>query len=149
MLEIGLSIISVVGITFYLPSVILLLSMHCHWLNNLFLSGPATIQHGRTRRRNQSPVYWFCQVLQRIHNHRQEERKFMHELNAGMRSCDCFNQLCKMVYNHLTFLERSHVLFCPQCVLLTYASIATIALFFKLKPKKQAAVTAKWCECIA
>ncbi|CAB1344591.1 unnamed protein product, partial [Coregonus sp. 'balchen'] len=36
-----------------------------------------------------------------------------------------------------------HVIFCPQCVLLTYASIATIVLFFKLKPKKQAAVTAK------
>uniref|UniRef100_A0A4W5NX05 ATP synthase membrane subunit k n=1 Tax=Hucho hucho TaxID=62062 RepID=A0A4W5NX05_9TELE len=30
-----------------------------------------------------------------------------------------------------------------NCVLLTYASIATIVLFFKLKPKKQAAITAK------
>ncbi|XP_046900135.1 ATP synthase membrane subunit DAPIT, mitochondrial [Hypomesus transpacificus] len=28
-----------------------------------------------------------------------------------------------------------------NCVLLTYASIATIVLLFKLKPKKQAAIT--------
>lgn len=31
----------------------------------------------------------------------------------------------------------------PQCVLATYASILAIGLFFKLKPKKQAAVTEK------
>ncbi|XP_056136221.1 ATP synthase membrane subunit DAPIT, mitochondrial [Lampris incognitus] len=30
-----------------------------------------------------------------------------------------------------------------NCVLATYATIAAIALFFKLKPKKQAAVTEK------
>ncbi|KAG8015143.1 Up-regulated during skeletal muscle growth protein 5 [Nibea albiflora] len=30
-----------------------------------------------------------------------------------------------------------------NCVLATYASLLGIALFFKLKPKKQAAVTAK------
>ncbi|XP_022611128.1 up-regulated during skeletal muscle growth protein 5 [Seriola dumerili] len=30
-----------------------------------------------------------------------------------------------------------------NCVLATYASLVAIALFFKLKPKKQAAVTEK------
>ncbi|XP_070684419.1 ATP synthase membrane subunit K, mitochondrial [Pempheris klunzingeri] len=30
-----------------------------------------------------------------------------------------------------------------NCVLATYATIAAIALFFKMKPKKQAAVTEK------
>ncbi|XP_069022044.1 ATP synthase membrane subunit K, mitochondrial [Embiotoca jacksoni] len=30
-----------------------------------------------------------------------------------------------------------------NCVLATYAAIAGIALFFKLKPKKQAAITEK------
>ncbi|KAK6300588.1 hypothetical protein J4Q44_G00286860 [Coregonus suidteri] len=44
----------------------------------LCVEGQATIQHGRTRRRNQSPVYWLCQVLQCIHNHRQEELCLAH-----------------------------------------------------------------------
>ncbi|XP_077575852.1 ATP synthase F(0) complex subunit k, mitochondrial [Stigmatopora nigra] len=40
-------------------------------------------------------------------------------------------------FNSYTMVGRRN------CVLATYASIAAIALFFKLKPKKQAAVTEK------
>lgn len=41
------------------------------------------------------------------------------------------------------FSEFLMLSFFLQCVLATYATIASIILFFKLKPKKQAAVTAK------
>ncbi|XP_077427885.1 ATP synthase F(0) complex subunit k, mitochondrial [Vanacampus margaritifer] len=40
-------------------------------------------------------------------------------------------------FNSFTLVGRRN------CVLATYASIAAIVLFFKLKPKKQAAVTEK------
>ncbi|XP_058497613.1 ATP synthase membrane subunit DAPIT, mitochondrial [Solea solea] len=40
-------------------------------------------------------------------------------------------------FNSYTIIGRRN------CVLATYASIAAIVLFFKLKPKKQAAITEK------
>ncbi|XP_056385661.1 ATP synthase membrane subunit K, mitochondrial [Hyla sarda] len=43
----------------------------------------------------------------------------------------------KKYFNSYTMVGRRN------CVLATYASIAGIILFFKLKPKKQAAVTDK------
>lgn len=44
-------------------------------------------------------------------------------------------------------MNQSRLCISPQCVLATYASILGVVLFFKLKPKKKAAITEKWsCE---
>lgn len=53
-----------------------------------------------------------------------------------------YKDVLKGVENVIVEGLTQNILSFFQCVLLTYASIATIALFFKLKPKKEKAVTA-------
>lgn len=49
-----------------------------------------------------------------------------------------------MQHLHVCSAHVFPLFFSPQCVLATYAAIASIFLIYKLKPKK--AVTAKWCK---
>lgn len=66
---------------------------------------------------------------------------------TGRRNVSCVYINCIVVKRYHTFMYFSQLLYINayyfyfQCVLATYATIAAIALFYKLKPKKKPAVT--------